>query len=223
MPPDGRRRRRRERRGLRPELLLLRSLLDLRQIFFQWKLHLAYHDAQYADLYEQTMYNAVYGSMDLPGKHFYYDNPLDESTARYPWHNCPCCVGNIARTMLMLPTWAYSRSADAVYVNLFAGLRASLGEVAGTEVEIVQETNYPWDGTVKLIVNPKAPEASDVAVRGTWSRRLSSVIVAPGITPRLVSVSAPRISPGAGSCRMATMPAARTHANPSARPTANRA
>src|SRR6266571_2861117 len=135
------------------------------EIFFQWKLHLAYHDAQYADLYEQTMYNAVYGSLDLLGKRFYYDNPLDENTARYPWHNCPCCVGNIARTMLMLPTWAYSRSADAVYVNLFAGMRVNLGEVAGTEVEIVQETNYPWDGTVKLTVNPRAPKAFAVRIR----------------------------------------------------------
>ena len=135
------------------------------EIFFQWKLHLAYHDAQYADLYEQTLYNAVYGSLDLAGKNFYYDNPLDENTARYPWHNCPCCVGNIARTMLMLPTWAYSRSTDAVYVNLFAGMRVNLGEVAGTEVEIVQETNYPWDGTVKLTVNPKAPKAFAVRIR----------------------------------------------------------
>src|SRR5262249_39741167 len=64
-----------------------------------------------------------------------------------------------------LPTWAYSRSADAVYVNLFVGMRASLGEVAGTEVEIVQETNYPWDGRVKLTVNPKAPKAFAVRIR----------------------------------------------------------
>ena len=80
------------------------------EIFFQWKLHLAYHDAQYADLYEQTLYNALYGSMDLAGKNFYYDNPLDANAQRTPWHNCPCCVGNIARTMLMLPTWTYSKS-----------------------------------------------------------------------------------------------------------------
>jgi uncharacterized protein len=135
------------------------------EIFFQWKLHLAYHDAQYADLYEQTMYNAVYGSLDLAGKNFYYDNPLDANTARYPWHNCPCCVGNIARTMLMLPTWAYSKAPDAVYVNLFAGFRAGLGEVAGTDVEMVQETNYPWDGKVKLTVNPKTPKAFAVRIR----------------------------------------------------------
>jgi hypothetical protein len=50
-------------------------------------------------------------------------------------------------------------------VNLFAGMRTGLGEVAGTEVEIVQETNYPWEGTVKLTVNPKAPKAFAVRIR----------------------------------------------------------
>jgi uncharacterized protein len=34
------------------------------EIFFQWKLHLAYHEAKYADLYEQTLYNALLGSLD---------------------------------------------------------------------------------------------------------------------------------------------------------------
>jgi hypothetical protein len=45
-------------------------------IFFQYKMNLAYHDAKYADLYEETMYNALLGSMDLEAKNFYYDNPL---------------------------------------------------------------------------------------------------------------------------------------------------
>ena len=30
-------------------------------IFFQYKMNLAYHDAKYADLYEETMYNALLG------------------------------------------------------------------------------------------------------------------------------------------------------------------
>ncbi|MDR1011632.1 MAG: glycoside hydrolase family 127 protein, partial [Opitutaceae bacterium] len=80
-------------------------------IFFQYKLNLARHDAKYADLYEETMYNALLGSMDLAGKNFYYDNPLIDGKARYPWHNCPCCVGNIPRTLLMIPTWTYVKSA----------------------------------------------------------------------------------------------------------------
>jgi DUF1680 family protein len=52
---------------------------------------------------------------------FTYTNALDSSGARYPWHSCPCCVGNIPRTLLMLPTWMYAKGADSLYVNLFVG------------------------------------------------------------------------------------------------------
>jgi len=127
------------------------------EIFFQWKLHLAYHEAKYADLYEQTMYNALYGALDLQGKNFFYTNPLDANAQRTPWHNCPCCVGNIARTLLMLPTWMYSKGADGVYVNLFAGSAVKVGNVAGTDVEMVQATDYPWNGEVSITVNPASP------------------------------------------------------------------
>ena len=47
------------------------------ELFFQYKLNLTYHDAKYADLYEETIYNAILGDVDLPGKNFYYQNPLD--------------------------------------------------------------------------------------------------------------------------------------------------
>ena len=90
-------------------------------IFFQYKMNMAYHEAKYADLYEETLYNALLGSTDLEGKNFYYTNPLDSGAPRYPWHVCPCCVGNIPRTLLMLPTWMYAKSADSLYVNLFIG------------------------------------------------------------------------------------------------------
>jgi DUF1680 family protein len=135
------------------------------EIFFQWKMNLAYHDARYADLYEQTMYNALLGSVDLAGKNFYYPNPLEESTVRRPWHTCPCCVGNIPRTLLMLPTWVYAKSADGVYVNLFIGGSITLENAAGTDIEMVQKTNYPWDGKVSITVNPKVPKKFSVRVR----------------------------------------------------------
>src|SRR5450756_978794 len=32
-------------------------------IFFQYKMNIAYHDAKYADMYEETMYNALLGSV----------------------------------------------------------------------------------------------------------------------------------------------------------------
>ena len=43
---------------------------------------------------------------------------------------------NISRTLLMMPTWTYVKSKDAIYVNLFAGSRINVGKVAGTSVEI---------------------------------------------------------------------------------------
>jgi DUF1680 family protein len=128
-------------------------------------MHLAYHDAQYADLYEQTLYNGLLGALDLEGKNFYYTNPLDARDQRTPWHVCPCCVGNLSRTMLMLPTWMYSKGADGIYVNLFAGSTVRVGEVAGTDVEMVQATNYPWDGKVTLTVNPKTRKSFAVKIR----------------------------------------------------------
>jgi DUF1680 family protein len=135
------------------------------EIFFQHKLHLTYHEAKYVDLYEETLYNALLGSLDLAGKNFYYQNPLDSNRSRYPWHGCPCCVGNIPRVLLMLPTWMYSTSADSLYVNLFVGSTVTVEGVAGTDVTMVQATDYPWSGNVSITVNPAAEKAFSVRVR----------------------------------------------------------
>ena len=134
-------------------------------IFFQYKMNLAYHDAKYADLYEETMYNALLGSTDLEGKNFYYDNPLVEDKSRYPWHQCPCCVGNIPRTLLMIPTWTYMKGTDGIYVNLFIGSTIKVEKVAGTDVEMVQKTDYPWSGNISITVNPKESKKFTVYVR----------------------------------------------------------
>ncbi|WP_298329189.1 beta-L-arabinofuranosidase domain-containing protein [Asticcacaulis sp.] len=123
-------------------------------IFFQYKLNLAYHDARFADLYEGTLYNALLGAIDMEGRSYTYTNPL-LNTERAKWHSCPCCISNITRILLMMPTWTYMKGQDALYVNLFVGSKVNVGIVAGTEVEMVQQTNYPWEGTVEMVVKPK--------------------------------------------------------------------
>jgi DUF1680 family protein len=133
-------------------------------VFFQYKLNLAYHDAKYADLYEQTMYNALLGGVALDGQSFCYTNPL-VNTDRAKWHVCPCCVGNLARTLLMIPTWTYVKSNDALYVNMFVGSRIHVGQVAGTNVEVVQKTEYPWNGSIAITVNPEEAKTFSVYVR----------------------------------------------------------
>jgi DUF1680 family protein len=135
------------------------------QIYFQHKLNMTYHDAKYADLYEETIYNALLGSVDLEGKNFYYQNPLTTGNTRYPWHGCPCCIGNIPRVLLMLPTWTYSKSEDTICVNLFVGSTVTVEGVAGTDVEMVQRTEYPWKGDVSVTVNPRKKKEFSIRIR----------------------------------------------------------
>ncbi len=141
------------------------SCANCGEIFFQWKMNLAYHDAKYADLYEESMYNAVMGDIDLKGLNLCYTNPLAGSNNRQPWQGCPCCVGNVPRTMLMIPTWTYVKSPDGIYVNLFIGSTINVEKVAGTDVQMVQKTDYPWSGDISITVNPKETKRFTVYVR----------------------------------------------------------
>lgn len=155
------------------------------ELFFQWKTGRIWHEARCADLYEDTLYNAILGSLDLDCRHFYYDNPLEARVARYRWHVCPCCVGNFPRTLLMLPEWMYLKSPSALYVNLFAGSRARIDGVAGTSVEVIQETRYPWDGQVKITLRPAAEKrfALHIRVPDRNASRLYAAEPAPVRTP----------------------------------------
>lgn len=135
------------------------------ELFFQYKMNLMYRDGKYADLYEQTLYNAILGDTDLTGDNFTYTNALESGGARYAWHSCPCCVGNIPRTLLMLPTWMYATSKDALYVNLYLGSTVRIADVAGASVEVVQKTDYPWSGMINLTINPGAPKNFAVKLR----------------------------------------------------------
>lgn len=135
------------------------------ELFFQTKMLWIYRDALCADLLEETLYNAVLGSVDLPAENFTYTNSLDSNEKRYKWHGCPCCVGNIPRTILQIPTWMYAKDANGLYVNLFAGSSVSLGDVAGGPVRMVQTTDYPWSGKVTIAVHPDRQRRFAVRVR----------------------------------------------------------
>lgn len=146
-------------------------------VFFQHKMNLAYHDAKYADLYEETIYNALLGSIDLDAKNFYYVNALESAQSRYSWHTCPCCVGNIPRILMMIPTWTYVKSDDGLYVNMFIGSSIKVDKVAGTSVEMVQKTDYPWSGKVSITVNPEQSREFTIYVR--VPDRTTSVLYTP--------------------------------------------
>jgi DUF1680 family protein len=65
----------------------------------------------------------------------------------------------------MIPTWTYVKSDNGIYVNLFIGSTINVEKVAGTTVEMVQKTDYPWKGDVSITVNPAEPKKFTVWVR----------------------------------------------------------
>ncbi len=141
------------------------SCANCGELFLQHDLQLIYHDARYADLAEETLYNAILGDIDMEGQNYTYTNPLDSRERRYKWHVCPCCVGNIPRTLLKLPTWAYSIGRNELYVNQFVGTTVTLDQLAGTSVRLTQTTDYPWSGRVSLAVNPSVAKKFALKIR----------------------------------------------------------
>lgn len=158
------------------------------ELFFQQKMNMIYRDAKYADLYEETLYNAILGDVDLEAKNFTYTNPLDSGHARYAWHGCPCCVGNFPRVFLMLPTWMYLKDDAGIYVNLFIGSSVDVDGVAGTDVRMVQVTDYPWKGDVSIWVNPEKATSFAVRIR-VPNRDVSSLYTSSPEADGITSIS----------------------------------
>jgi len=167
-------------------------------LFLQHKLNLTYQDAKFADLIEDTYYNAILGDFDLTGQFYNYTNPLDDQgrngampgrgNARYAWHSCPCCVGNFPRVLLMAPTWMYAKSPDGLVVNLFVGGTVNIGGVAGTDVQVVQKTDYPWSGAVAMTINPAVAKEFTLRVR-VPSRNVSALYPTAPATGGLTSLA----------------------------------
>ncbi len=136
------------------------------------RLFLLHGDAQYIDVLERTLYNGFLAGVSLSGDHFFYPNPLVSAGgyARSEWFGCACCPVNVSRFLPSVPGLQYATHGDQLYVNLFAGGKAE-ASLTSTRIALTQETRYPWDGAVKLIVAPEKPTQFTVMVRiPGWAR-----------------------------------------------------
>lgn len=123
-------------------------------------------DAKYADVMERGIYNGFLSGVSLSGDRFLYENPLSSAGNRHrqEWFICPCCPPNVARMIASLGQYAYSTSADGLWVHLFAGSQVEV-DVAGKPVRLRQETQYPYDGKVTFTVNVDAPQRFTLHLR----------------------------------------------------------
>lgn len=132
------------------------------------RMFMLHGESKYIDVMERSMYNGVFSGIGLDGKTFFYPNVLScnkEGSERSEWFDCSCCPSNLARFMPSIPGYAYATSEKGLYVNMFGANEASIKLHGGSEVKVVQETQYPWDGKVKVEVSPAVVEKFDVMLR----------------------------------------------------------
>lgn len=141
--------------------------------YWNYRLFLLHADAKYIDVMERTLYNGLISGVSLDGKSFFYPNPLESAGQhqRSPWFGVACCPGNITRFMASVPGYVYAQQGDKLYINLFVGSSGEIKLDNGRTVSVTQETKYPWEGAVKLTVNPDQASAFTINVRiPGWAR-----------------------------------------------------
>jgi DUF1680 family protein len=141
--------------------------------YWNHRLFLLHADGRYIDVMERTLYNGLISGVSLDGKLFFYPNPLESNGQhqRSPWFGVACCPGNITRFLASVPGYVYAQQGDKLYVNLFAASTADIKLDNGRLVHLVQETRYPWDGEVKMTVNPDRNGDFTINVRiPGWAR-----------------------------------------------------
>jgi DUF1680 family protein len=173
----------RERFGENYELPNLTGYLEtcasIGMAFWNHRMFLLTGEARYIDVMERAMYNGILSGVSLDGRAFFYGNPLESDgkfrfnqgqLGRAPFFGTACCPGNISRFLPSVPGYAYAVKGDSLYVNLFVQGEATV-EVGGRKVILRQETRYPWDGAVRIAVQPEKRAVLTVLVRVPgWAR-----------------------------------------------------
>ncbi|MBP6025127.1 glycoside hydrolase family 127 protein [Ferruginibacter sp.] len=123
-------------------------------VFWNQRMAALTGESMYMDVLEKSLYNGALDGLSLDGDHFFYGNPLASNGrhSRREWFGTACCPANIARLIASLGNYIYAQSNDGIWINLFAGSNTSITMPKGN-VDVKMETNYPWDGTVKINVS----------------------------------------------------------------------
>jgi DUF1680 family protein len=130
-------------------------------VLWAWRMFQLEPEAEFIDMAELALYNSVLSGTSLDGERFLYTNPLRVDD-RYPddlrWGNeridyieiSNCCSPNVVRTFTQVQNYVYSLSEQGLWVNLYGANELATELEDGTEVQLTQHTDYPWDGTVEI-------------------------------------------------------------------------
>ncbi len=136
---------------------------NIGNVLWNWRMLNLTGEARFADIVELVLYNSALSGISLDGTRFFYSNTLRQvddlpfelrwPKTRAPYISSFCCPPNLVRTIAEVGSYAYSLSRDAVWINLYGGSVLDTHLPDGARLRLSQETDYPWAGRVKIVVN----------------------------------------------------------------------
>jgi len=148
-------------------------------VYWNHRLFMLTGEVKYYDVIERTMYNGLISGLSLDGQKFFYPNALESdgvrtfnqgSCTRKSWFDCSCCPTNLIRFLPSVPGLIYATDADTLYVNLYASNKAEI-DLNDDIIRVSQATSYPWNGKVRLSLEPEKRTTFTLRLRiPGWAR-----------------------------------------------------
>ena len=148
---------------------------NIGNVLWNWRMFLASGDARYIDVLELSLYNSVLSGVSLTGTDFFYTNPLRVSQTapvdlrwsrtRVPFVTSFCCPPNVARTIAQVSGYAYGKSENTIWVNLYGSNTLDTQLHRGSRVRLEQRTEYPWNGKVQITITECDAEPIELKLR----------------------------------------------------------
>ncbi|EHQ30633.1 glycoside hydrolase family 127 protein [Mucilaginibacter paludis] len=125
-------------------------------VYWNNRMFLLHGESKYIDVLERTLYNGLLSGISLSGNRFFYPNPLASmfQHQRGAWFSCACCITNMTRFLPSVPGYVYAQNQNDLYVNLFMSNTSDI-KLTGGKVNLVETTDYPWNGKIDIAVNPE--------------------------------------------------------------------
>ncbi|MEO8473085.1 MAG: beta-L-arabinofuranosidase domain-containing protein [Chryseolinea sp.] len=161
-------------------------------VFWNQRMNLLTGDSKYVDVLERSLYNGALDGLSQTGDRFFYGNPLTSTGgySRSEWFGTACCPSNISRLVASLGDYVYATTDNSVYLNLFVTSSTTIPFKEGN-LSVSQQSNYPWDGAIKIMMSPERKMKKSVYVRIPGWARNSPV---PGKTYSYLDASADTVS-----------------------------
>lgn len=155
---------------LPPDQCYCETCAAIGNFFWNWRMLLSSGESRYADLMERLLYNAILSSPSLQGTGFFYVNPLMLRDGRYvrlstnpdqehntsgrpQWHSVSCCPPNFMRLLASLSHYFVTHNETGIQIHHYGNMQVSINQHEQDAKTLQVDTDYPWDGRVRITVN----------------------------------------------------------------------